>query len=598
MASMMQPQIILLKEGTDTSQGKPQLISNINACMAVADVVRTTLGPRGMDKLIHDDKGNTTISNDGATIMKLLDVVHPAAKILVDIAKSQDSEVGDGTTTVVLLAGEFLKEAKPFIEDGVHPQNLIRSYRIASFMVDFLNSYPCSILHMNIYDLGAIEKIKELAVSIEGKSSDEKRSLLAKCAATTLSSKLIGGEKEFFASMVVDAVFAIGNDDRLNMIGIKKVPGGTMRDSFLVNGVAFKKTFSYAGFEQQPKKFLNPKILLLNIELELKSEKENAEIRLSDPLQYQSIVDAEWNIIYDKLDKCVQSGAKIVLSRLAIGDLATQYFADRDIFCAGRVAEDDLHRVAAATGGTVQTSVNNVIDEILGSCEVFEEKQVGGERFNIFSGCPSGQTATIVLRGGADQFIEEAERSLHDAIMIVRRAMKNSTVVAGGGAIDMELSRYLWQHARNIAGKSQLFINSYAKALEVIPRQLCDNAGFDATDVLNKLRQKHALAAGWSFAIYFKNKNKKSFSSEGALYGVDINTGGISDSFANFVWEPAVVKINAINAATEAACLILSVDETVKNPKSESAQGEAAGGMGRGRGGGMRGGRGRGMRRR
>ncbi|KAH9742650.1 T-complex protein 1 subunit eta [Citrus sinensis] len=492
MAAMMQPQIILLKEGTDTSQGKAQLVSNINACTAVADVVRSTLGPRGMDKLIHDDKGTVTISNDGATIMKLLDIVHPAAKILVDIAKSQDSEVGDGTTTVVLLAAEFLREAKPFIEDGVHPQNLIRSFRNASYK--------------------AIQKIKELAKSIEGQSLEEKKRLLSKCAATTLSSKLIGGEKEFFASMVVDAVGAIGDGDRLNMIGIKKVPGGTMRDSFLVNGVAFKKTFSYAGFEQQPKKFLNPKILLLNIELELKSEKENAEIRLSDPSQYQSIVDAEWNIIYEKLDKCVQSGAKVVLSRLAIGDLATQYFADRDIFCAGRVAEEDLLRVAAATGGTVQTSVNNVVDEVLGTCEHFEERQVGNERFNIFSGCPSGRTATIVLRGGADQ---------------------------------------------------------------VIPRQLCDNAGFDATDVLNKLRQKHALPTG-----------------EGAPYGVDINTGGIADSFANFVWEPAVVKINAINAATEAACLILSVDETVKNPKSESAQGEAAasamGGRGRGRGRGMR----------
>ncbi|KAL8136866.1 hypothetical protein V2J09_002867 [Rumex salicifolius] len=540
MASMMQPQIILLKEGTDTSQGKAQLVSNINACCAVADVVRTTLGPRGMDKLIHDDRG-TTISNDGATIMKLLDIVHPAAKILVDIAKSQDSEVGDGTTTVVLLAGEFLKEAKPYIEDGVHPQNLIRSYRTAVQL--------------------AIEKIKDLAFSIEGKSLEEKKELLAKCAATTLSSKLIGGEKEFFASMVVEAVLAIGNDDRMNLIGIKKVTGGTMRDSFLVNGVAFKKTFSYAGFEQQPKKFLNPKILLLNIELELKSEKENAEIRLSDPSQYQSIVDAEWNIIYDKLDKCVQSGAKIVLSRLAIGDLATQYFADRDIFCAGRVTEEDLQRVSAATGGTVQTTVNNIIEEVLGTCEVFEEKQVGNERFNLFNGCPCGHTATIVLRGGADQFIDEAERSLHDAIMIVRRALKNSTVVPGGGAID------------------------------VIPRQLCDNAGFDATDVLNKLRQKHALPSG-----------------EGANYGVDINTGGIADSFANFVWEPAVVKLNALNAATEAACLVLSVDETVKNPKtdweddeiklSESAQGDAAG-MGRGRGGAFRGrGGGRGMRRR
>ncbi|KAH8971342.1 hypothetical protein BDL97_02G135300 [Sphagnum fallax] len=562
MASMLQPQIILLKEGTDTSQGKPQLISNINACLAVVDAVRTTLGPRGMDKLIHDDKGTTTISNDGATIMKLLDIVHPAAKILVDIAKSQDAEVGDGTTTVVLLTGEFLREAKPFVEDGVHPQLIIRAFRIAANLL--------------------VKKVRELAMSIEGKSLEEKKTLLEKCAATTLSSKLVGGEKEYFAKMVVDAVTTLGEDSRLSMIGMKKVQGGTMRDSFLVKGVAFKKTFSYAGFEQQPKKFENPKILLLNLELELKSEKENAEVRLSDPAQYQSIVDAEWNIIYEKLDKCVKSGAKIVLSRLAIGDLGTQYFADRDVFCAGRVMEEDLQRVAIATGGSIQTTVNNIVPEVLGECEIFEERQVGNERFNIFTGCPRGQTATIVLRGGADQFIEEAERSLHDAIMIVRRALKNSTVVAGGGAIDMELSRYLRQHARTIAGKSQLFINSYAKALEVIPRQLCENAGFDATDVLSKLRQKHGQG-------------------EGALYGVDINTGGIIDTYANFVWEPAVVKINAITAATEAACLVLSVDETIKNPKSESAQGEGAANAmaGRGRGGmAMRGRGGRGMRRR
>ncbi|XP_020263219.1 T-complex protein 1 subunit eta-like [Asparagus officinalis] len=496
MAAMLQPQIILLKEGTDTSQGKAQVVSNINACTAVADTVRTTLGPRGMDKLIHDDKGNTTISNDGATIMKLLDIVHPAAKILVDIAKSQDSEpqiillkegtdtsqrkaqvvsninactaVADTVRTTLGPRGmdKLIHDDKgntKISNDGDTIMKLLDIvHPAAKILVDIAKSQDSELVRPSIGNL-AISKVKELSVSIEGKSLEEKKSLLAKCAATTLSSKLIGGEKEFFAEMVVDAVLAIVNDDRLNLLGIKKVPGGTMRDSFLVNGVAFKKTFSYAGFEQQPNKFLNPKILLLNIELELKSEKENAEIRLSDPLQYQSIVDAEWNIIYDKLDKCVKSGAKIVLSRLAIGDLATQYFADRDIFCAGRVTEEDLQRVSAATGGTVQTSVNNIINEVLGSCDVFEEKQVGNERFNIFSGCPSGRTATIVLRGGADQFIEEAERSLHDAIMIVRRALKNSTIVAGGGAIDMEVSRYLRQHARTIAGKSQLFINSYAK---------------------------------------------------------------------------------------------------------------------------------------
>eukprot|EP01025_Chloroclados_australasicus_P020302 TRINITY_DN213_c0_g3_i1.p1 TRINITY_DN213_c0_g3~~TRINITY_DN213_c0_g3_i1.p1 ORF type:complete len:587 (-),score=93.81 TRINITY_DN213_c0_g3_i1:182-1774(-) len=530
--------------------------------MAVVDVIRTTLGPRGMDKLIHDDRGNVTISNDGATIMKLLEIVHPAAKTLADISLSQDQEVGDGTTTVVILAGEFLKEAKKFIEEGVHPRNIIRSYRQA-----------CSM---------AVKYIKELQVDISLQSAGEQKEMLRKCAMTSMSSKLVSGEREFFSDMVVDAVTTLDRQTLdLKMIGIKKVTGGGLRDSFLVDGVAFKKTFSYAGFEQQPKAFDNPIILLLNIELELKAEKENAEIRLSDPAQYQQIVDAEWNIIFDKLQKCVESGAKIVLSRLAIGDLGTQYFADRNIFCAGRVTEEDLLRVSQATGARVQSTVNNLDKKVLGTCGRFEEKQVGNERYNLFMKCPQAKTATLVLRGGSEQFIDEAERSLHDAIMIVRRALKNSYVVAGGGAVDMEISRQLRQYARTIPGKSQLFINSFAKAMEVIPRQLCENAGFDATDILNKLRQKHAQN-----------------DSQGKHFGVNVNKGTIVDTYAEFVWEPALVKLNAVQAATDAACLILSVDETVKNPASETPDmsgGGMGGGRGMGRGRGR--GRGRGMRR-
>lgn len=361
--------------------------------------------------------------------------------------------------------------------------------------------------------------------------------------------------RDFFANMVVDAVLhTIEADLDIDLVGVKKVIGGSMQDSFMVEGVAFKKTFSYAGFEQQPKKFSDPKIILLNIELELKSEKENAEIRLEDPTKYKQIVDAEWRIIYEKLEKIVASGAQVVLSRLAIGDLATQYFADRGIFCAGRVPEDDLKRVAKATGATIQTTVNDVIPSVLGQCSIFEEKQVGNERYNIFSGCTKGKTATIVLRGGAEQFVDEAERSLHDSIMIVRRAIKHASVVAGGGAIEMELSRYLREYSRTIHGKAQLIINAFAKALEVIPRQLSENAGFDSTDILNKLRQRHATPAGkW--------------------FGVDIVNEDVCDTFETFVWEPSLVKRNALSAATEAACLILSVDETVTNKKSETPEG-------------------------
>jgi len=529
--SLMQPQIILLREGTDTSQGKGQLLSNINACIAIADTIRTTLGPRGMDKLIVDSKGKVTISNDGATILKLLDIVHPAGKVLVDIARSQDAEVGDGTTSVSLFAAELLKEVKSYIEEGVSPQVIIKGFRKASQL--------------------AINKVKEMAVPIEKSNPTEFREILEKCAATALSSKLVHSQKDFFKKMVVDAVLSLDQDE-LNerMIGVKKIPGGAMQDSLLIEGVAFKKTFSYAGFEQQPKSFKNPKILSLNVELELKAERDNAEVRVEKVKEYQAIVDAEWKIIYDKLEKIVATGAKIVLSRLPIGDLATQYFADRDIFCAGRVLNEDLGRVIKAVGGQVQSSVNDIKPEHLGTCEYFEERQIGGERFNIFQGCPNAKTCTLILRGGAEQFIEEVERSLHDAIMVVRRAIKSKTIVAGGGATEMELSRYLREYSRTIEGKQQLIIAAFAKALEVIPRQIADNAGFDATDILNKLRQKHATDGNqW--------------------YGVDINSESISNNYENFVWEPALVKINILSASTEAANLILSVDETVRNPQSE-----------------------------
>merc|ERR1712168_651872 len=490
-----------------------------------------------------------TISNDGATIMKLLDVVHPAAKTIVDIAKSQDAEVGDGTTSVVILAGEFLKQFKSFVEEGVHPRVIIKSVRKATAL--------------------ALSKIQEISVKIDRNNPTEYRSLLEKCAATSMSSKLIHQQKDYFSKMVVDAVMMLDSQTLpLNMIGIKKVAGGALEDSRLIPGVAFKKTFSYAGFEMQPKSYKACKIALLNIELELKAEKDNTEVRLDNVDEYQKVVDAEWYILYDKLEKIAASGAKVVLSKLPIGDVATQYFADRDMFCAGRVPEEDLNRTLKACGGAIQSTVHDLDDSTLGSCETFEEKQVGGERFNFFYGCPKSTSCTIILRGGAEQFMEETERSLHDSIMIVRRAMKNDSIVAGGGAIDMELSKYLRNYSRTIAGKEQLIIGAMAKAFEVIARQLCDNAGFDATNILNKLRQKHAQDGIW--------------------WGVDINNENIADNFEACVWEPSIVKSNAIIAASEATCLLLSVDETVKNPRSGQGEqqmgGGMPGGMGRGRG--------------
>jgi len=532
MSQFTTPTILLLREGADSSQGIGQIVHNIGACQAVGDILATTLGPRGMDKLIYQGKDgeNVTISNDGATIIGLLDIVHPAAKILTDIAQAQDDEVGDGTTSVVLLACEMLRMAKPFVEDGVHPRIIINGYRRA-----------CKVV---------LEKLKELSVDWENKNEKEVRSMLEKCAMTAMNSKLISGHKEFFGPMVVDAVQSLDESMKLDMIGMIKVPGGSVTECKLIKGVAFPKTFSYAGFEQQPKKFQNPKIALLQVELELKSESANAEVRMTDVAEYQKVVDAEWKIIYDKLDKIVASGAQIVLSELPIGDLATQYFADRDIFCAGRVPKKVCKRIAAATGAIRQTSINDLTEDVLGTCGRFEEIQVGSDRFNIFTECKSAKTATMIIRGGAEQFIAETIRSLHDAIMIVKRCIQHKQVVAGGGAVEMELSRYVRQYSRQIRDKSQIIMGAFGKAFEVIPRQLATNAGFDATDIVNELRFKHARG----------HKNA----------GVDIEAERTYDTFENFVWEPALSKRSSISAACEAACTILGVDETIRNPRSQN----------------------------
>ncbi|GCE97507.1 T-complex protein 1 subunit eta [Zygosaccharomyces mellis] len=536
------PTIVVLKEGTDTSQGRGQIISNINACVAVQEALKPTLGPLGSDILIVSGSGKTTISNDGATILKLLDVVHPAAKSLVDISRAQDAEVGDGTTSVTILAGELMKEAKPFLEEGISSHIIMKGYRQAVSL--------------------ATAKIQELAVDISDKGS-ENRALLERCAKTAMTSKLIYKNADFFVKMCVDAVLSLDRNDLDDkLIGIKKIPGGAMEESMFINGVAFKKTFSYAGFEQQPKRFKNPKILSLNLELELKAEKDNAEVRVEHVDDYQAIVDAEWQLILNKLKQIEDTGANIVLSKLPIGDLATQYFADRNIFCAGRVSGDDLNRVILAVGGSIQSTTTDIRPEYLGTCDKFEEIQIGSERYNVFEGCTKAKTCTLLLRGGAEQVIAEVERSLHDAIMVVKRALQNKLIVAGGGATEMEISRHLRDYSKTVAGKQQLIINAFAKALEVIPRQLCENAGFDSIEILNRLRMAHSKGEKW--------------------YGVDFEIENIGDNFAKFVWEPALVKVNELNSAAEATNLILSVDETITNKDSASNSGAPPQGRGRG----------------
>nr|BAH22755.1 eta subunit of chaperonin containing t-complex polypeptide 1 [Theileria sergenti] len=630
MSHLMNLPILLLKEGTDTSQGQAQIVSNINACQAIVDCVKTTLGPRGMDKLIHTER-DVTITNDGATVLKLLDVTHPAASVLVEIAKSQDEEVGDGTTSVTILAGELLNEAKKFVLDGINPQVIIKYYREA-----------CNVI---------LDLLDKVSINLSEKSAEERKELLIKCAETTLNSKLLSGYKRFFAEMVVEAVGLLGEDLDDSLIGIKKVTGGSCEDSKLIRGVAFKKTFTYAGAEQQPKKFVNPKILLLNLELELKSEKENAEVVVNNPQDYQSIIDAEYRIIFEKLENAVKLGANVVLSKLPIGDIATQYFAEKGIFCNGRVEEADLIRTSKATGASIQTTLNNLSTEVLGRCDTFEEVQVGGERYNVFTG--STGTCTIILRGGAQQFIEESERSLNDALMIVKRATKSNSVLPGAGSTEMLLSTYLYDYSLHsiapnvlssklngvtsgvasgvtngvtsesvngvntgdsatatttannssnsnitmndtdtvsnttvtknattealdkksgIAGKKHLIVNGFARALESIPRNLAANSGYNPNDILTQLRSEYNKLSLYN-TLSRGDTEVSGALTAGSWFGVDCRNGKVCNPYKECIWEPSLVKKNSIYSATEAACLILSIDETVKHqPRQQPTQ--------------------------
>lgn len=529
----MQPAILVLREGTDNSQGKGQLLTNIAACVALSEVLQTTLGPRGMDKLIVT-KGKPTVSNDGATIMSLLDVVHPAARCLVDIAQSQDQVIGDGTTSTVVLCGSFLRHCTPLVEEGVHPRLIIRAFNRA---VRF-----------------CVARIRAAEVKPE---PHDLRERLERLAATAMNSKLIAPCKQQFARMTVDAVLSLIDPARetnlldMPLIGIKQILGGALQESQLVKGVAFKKTFSYAGHEQLKKVVERPRILCLTFELEWSAEKDNAEVRLTDPTRFREIVEAEYRIIYAKLERIVASGATVVLSSKSIGDLATQYFADHGVFCAGRVADEDMRRLCVCSEARALSAVTDIAAAALGTkCGLFEERQIGAERFNFFTQFEGASRAvTFILRGGADQFIQESARSLNDAIMVVRRAVKAPAFVAGGGAAEMMLSAHLLRYAKSIPGKEQVLLEAFAYALETIPRNICENAGFDATSVLNQLRAKHTLAAR---------------AGETCWFGVDINNdNSIVDCMEAHVWEPSLIRVNALQAAVEAATVVLSVDQTI-----------------------------------
>lgn len=497
----------------------PKIIANIKSCLKIVEYIKTTLGPSGMDKYIFIEEEKTIITNDGATIMNLIKPKDEVSKILIEIAKSQDFEVGDGTTSACLLCGELLFLAKECLEEKIHPKTISKIYKKGALI--------------------ATQIIKEYSFEPPSLELKQLKKILMSCCATSLNSKLISGKRHVFSEIIVATCLIMGKEFDPNMVAVKSILGGAINDSFFIKGLCIKKPFSYAGFEKQKKKYYYPRLLILNIELEIRAEENQGEARLNSMVNYKKIIDAEWSLIYEKLDRISGTKIKGVFSDQAIGDLATQYFAERGILCGGRLSGDEILRISRSTGARVVSSIHDITKIVAGKCGVLEEKQIGTDRFIFILGC-TNKTTTIILRGSSKKLLDETKRCLNDGIMVVRRVLKNQAIIGGAGAIEMKIASKIRKYVMTISGKNQFILTKFAQALEIIPRTICENAGLDYLSILSSLRSIHSTSESWE--------------------GINIETGSTFDVFENYIWEPILIKTNAIQAATEAACTILSID--------------------------------------
>ncbi len=529
--------VLILKEGTQRTAGRDALRTNIMAVRAIAETLRTTYGPKGMDKMLVDSLGDVTITNDGATILDKMDVQHPAAKMLVQIAKGQDEEVGDGTKTAVIFAGELLKHAEELLERNIHPTLIVSGYKKA--MEE------------------SIKKIYEIAEDLD---IDDEESL-KKIAQTSLTSKAVHGAREYLAEMAVKAVKQVAEKrgDKwyidLDTIQIIKKHGGSLLDSKLIYGIVIDKEVVHPGM---PRRVENAKIALIDAPLEVEKPEIDAEIRISDPTQMKKFLEEEEEILKRMVEKIKEAGANVVFCQKGIDDVAQHFLAKNGILAVRRVKRSDMEKLARATGARIVTNIEDLTPDDLGYAELVEERKVGDEKMVFIEGCKNPRSVTILLRAGLERLVDEAERAVHDALSAVADAIREGKVVAGGGAVEIELARYLREVAPKLGGKEQLAVEAFAKALENLPMALAENAGLDPVEIIMKLRAAHAKA-------------------EGRWYGVNVFTGDIEDMMKLGVLEPASVKANAIKAGTEAATLILRIDDLIaatKMGKEEEEKGK------------------------
>ncbi len=530
--------IFILREGSQRTRGREAQNNNIMAAKAVAAAVRTTLGPKGMDKMLVDSLGDIVITNDGATILKEMDIEHPAAKMIVEVAKTQDDEVGDGTTTAAVLAGEFLKNAEELLEQNVHPTVIASGYRLASI------------------------KAKEILQTLAKPVTMEDKELLLKIAATAITGKGAEAHKDVFANLSVNAVLAVVDKENgkytvdVEDIKVEKKVGGSIEASELIEGMVIDKERVHTNM---PKKVKDAKILLLNEALEIKKTEVDAEISIKSPDQLQSFLDQEEQMLHDMVNKVIDSGANVVFVQKGIDDIAQHYLAKAGVYAARRVKKSDMDKLARATGAKVLTSLKDIGASDLGKAGNVEEKKIGDEAMTYVTECHNPKAVSIILRGGTEHVVDEAERALHDALRVVGVAIEDEKLVAGGGSPEVELALRLREYAGTLTGREQLAVSKFAEALEVIPRTLAENAGLDPIDMLVEMRSQH-------------EKGKKTA-------GLNVFTGKVVDMWKEGVVEPLRVKTQAIDSATEAATMILRIDDVLSS-KSAPGGGMPPGGMG------------------
>jgi len=515
--------IIVLKEGTERSKDKEAQFNNIAAAKAVADTVRSTLGPKGMDKMLVDTIGDVIVTNDGVTILKEIDVQHPAAKMVVEVAKTQDTECGDGTTTAVVLAGELLKQSESLIDANVHPTVITNGYKLAATK--------------------AIEVLKSIAV--DAKTDD----ILKKVALTAMTGKSVGGQGEFLSGISVKAARAVLDDNKMDMenIKIEKKTGGTIQETYMVEGIVLDKERIHS---RMPKRVENAKIALLSTAMEIKKTEFDAQISISNPASMSAFMDEEAATLKRMVDKVAETGANVVFCQKGIDDLVQHHLAKAGIFAARRLKESDIEALAKATGGKIIGNISEMAPSDLGKAKLVEEREVGTEDMTFITGCSNPKAISVVIRGGTEQVMEEVERSLIDALRVVGVALEDGKVVAGAGAPEIELQIRLSEYASSVGGREQLAIEAFAKAMEIIPWTIAENAGIDSIDAIIKLKNAHD-----------KEKN-------GKYFGLDLSTGEAADMLKLNVIEPLRVKVQAINSAAEVANMILRIDDVIASRRA------------------------------